>query len=307
MAETSSTAWPHGPRLRQGRGDRALDCWLAGAVAPRRDAPPIVAVHGISRQARQQAELLADRAGRLGRLVIAPHFDEVRWHRYQQVVRGGRSDLALLALMAELRLAGVWRTSTFDLAGYSGGAQFAHRFAMLYPNLVRRLTTCSAGWYTHPDETGFPYGLGGADRRDTGWDWRMRAGLDRFLALPIRIAVGSEDCVSDPNTRRGAVIDAQQGTDRLERAQRWASALARAAVARNLRADVAVTVLPGCGHDFAECVVRGGLDRVIMGPGEADATASATVQSPNGHTEDHACAVSSCGSLAGVQKKGTAP
>ncbi|MGF1554474.1 MAG: alpha/beta fold hydrolase [Paracoccaceae bacterium] len=259
-------------RRRTGRGERALDCWLAGPLDA--TAPPVVAVHGIARGAREQAALLAARADARGRLVVAPRFGERRWPRYQQAVRGGRADLALLALMNELRLTGLWRTPTVDLAGFSGGAQFAHRFAMLYPHLVGRLVVGSAGWYTHPDEAPFPYGLG-PDTETTGWGARMRAGLDRFLALPLRVVVGAEDRVSDPNTRRGPLLDAQQGTHRLERAHRWARALREAAGRRGIAADVSVEVLAGCGHDFADCVVTGGLDRIVLDEDRARAVADA--------------------------------
>ncbi len=149
----------HGLDFRPRPGSADLDCWLA---LPRRisdDRPPLVAVHGLRRDARQQAELFAEQANALGRPVIAPLFDVDRWPRYQQAIRRGRADLALLALMARLRREGIWRTPQFDLFGFSGGAQFAHRFAMLHPETVSRLTTASAGWYTFPDTTRFPHGL----------------------------------------------------------------------------------------------------------------------------------------------------
>ena len=144
-------------RVAEARGD--LSCWLALPPEISIDAPPLVAVHGIRRGARDQASHFAARAAALGRPVIAPLFDVKAWPRYQQVVHRERADLALLALMTELRLAGIWRTRSFELFGYSGGAQFAHRFAMLYPHLVERLTVASAGWYTFPDNRRrYPYG-----------------------------------------------------------------------------------------------------------------------------------------------------
>ena len=46
-----------------------------------------------------------------------------------------------------------WRADfgRVDLVGFSGGAQFAHRFAMLYPGCVRRVVVAAAGWYTYID------------------------------------------------------------------------------------------------------------------------------------------------------------
>ena len=254
---------------RGGKGRGALSCWLALPPRISADAPPLVAVHGISRGARDQAARFAPRAAVLGRPVIAPLFDERRWPRYQQVVRRGRADLALLALMTELRLQGIWRTETIDLVGYSGGAQFVHRFAMLYPDLVRRLTVTSAGWYTFPDDAAFPYGLAARPGRRDDWGPRLAAGLDRFLRLSIQVCVGARDHIPDPATRSRPDVDRQQGGDRMTRAKRWVSALRRVASMRGITPCLDFRVLPDCGHDFRACVRHGGLDRLVV-PG-ADA------------------------------------
>lgn len=249
---------------RAAKGPGALDCWLALPTEIAEDASPLVAVHGIRRGAQSQAELLGARAASQGRPVIAPLFDERAWPRYQRVVHGGRADLALLALMRELRLAGIWQTPTFELSGFSGGAQFAHRFAMLYPQFVSRLTAVAAGWYTFPDTAPYPRGLAVRPGRSDDWGPRFAAGLDRFLRIPIQVCVGERDCVPDSKTRGGASIDAHQGKDRVTRASRWAEALNAAAVARGITAQIAFQRLPGCGHDFGDCVRDGGLDHVVL-------------------------------------------
>ncbi len=258
--------WP-----RKGRG--ALDCWIALPNEIAADAPPLVAIHGIQRGVRDQAELYAARASVLGRPVIAPLFDAKEWPNYQQVVRKKRADLALLALMSELRLSGIWRTRNFELAGYSGGAQFAHRFAMLYPHLVARLTVISAGWYTFPDTAVFPYGLAARAGREDDWGPRLAAGLDRFLRLPIQVCVGAQDNVRDSNTRSGVAIDRQQGADRVTRAARWAEALGEVAAAGGIRPRVKLAMLPDCGHDFRACIRQGSLDRLVLPDAEAVFTA----------------------------------
>lgn len=246
--------------------DRDLDCWVA---VPRRlnsAAPPLVAVHGVRRGARDQARLFASRAASQGRLVIAPLFDQARWPRYQQVVHKGRADLALFALLDRLRQTGLLSADQIELFGFSGGAQFAHRFAMFYPDHLTRLCVAAAGWWTFLDDAPFPYGLGAAsDKCDSGA--RMRLRLDRFLRLPIAVAVGARDCVSDRNTRRGAAIDAQQGRSRLVRAGAWTAALEKAARRRGVKADMRFHILPDCGHSFRDCVRRGGLDGLVL-PGD---------------------------------------
>ena len=241
-----------------------LSCWIALPDRISRTQTPVVAVHGIRRNARQQADLLAARASVLGRPVIAPLFDAQRWPRYQQAVRRGRADLALLTLMRKLRREGVWLTDQFDLAGFSGGAQFAHRFAMLHPELVARLTTASAGWYTFPNEMPFPYGLAPRSRRSDAWSAVTREKFKRFLTIPTQVCVGADDNVRDRNTRTGPAIDTQQGVHRMARAIRWTRALQDAAHDVGLKPRASFIALSACGHDFRQCVLRGGLDRIII-------------------------------------------
>ena len=256
---------------RPGHGRHGLAAWIALPAEPGPDPTPLVAVHGIRRGAREQAAAFADRATALGRPVIAPEFDAARWPLYQQAVRRGRADLALLELMAELRLAGIWRTARFELFGYSGGAQFAHRFAMLHPHLLRRLSLAAAGWYTFPDAAPFPYGLGPRGAEGTDWGAMASARLAEFLALAATVVVGEDDDRPDEHTRRGEAIDRQQGTNRRARAGAWVAALGRAAAVRGLPAPaLRLRVLPGSGHDFTECMERGGLGALVLGAPAAD-------------------------------------
>lgn len=243
---------------RPGRGPRALDCWLALPAEPRPGARPLVAVHGISRGAREQAEAFALAAAARGRVVIAPLFDEARWNGFQRAVAPRRADAALLALLAELEGEGVIAPGLVDLFGFSGGAQFAHRFAMLYPHRLRGLSVCAAGWWTMPDATAFPYGLGGAQGA------LLAAGLDRFLGLDIVVSVGSDDDRPDAATRSAPALDAAQGPDRVSRARAWVAAL-RAEAARRSLPDPKLTfaLLPFCGHDFGACAAAGLVDLTL--------------------------------------------
>lgn len=242
---------------RPGCGPRALDCWLALPSEPRPGARPLVAVHGISRGAQEQAEAFAPAAAE-GRVVIAPLFDAARWNGYQRAVARRRADAALLALLAELEGEGVIAAGPVDLFGYSGGAQFAHRFAMLYPHRLRRLSVCAAGWWTMPDASAFPYGLGGAQGA------LLAAGFDRFLGLDILASVGAEDDRPDAATRSTPALDAAQGPDRVSRARAWVAALRAEAARRGLSGpSPRLAMLPGCGHDFGACAAAGLVDLTL--------------------------------------------
>ena len=198
-----------------------LGCWLALPDRPARDAPSLVAVHGVRRAADEQALLLGHRASLTGRPVIAPCFDHRHWPRFQRIGSRSRADQALIALLEELARDGIGSARRFDLFGFSAGAQFAHRFAMLHPERLLRLTVAAAGWYTFPDAHPYPLGLGPGPSGNDRLAATMRARLGHFLQLPIDICVGTRDDRRDRNTRRGACIDGQQGLHRVERAQRW--------------------------------------------------------------------------------------
>jgi pimeloyl-ACP methyl ester carboxylesterase len=235
------------------------DAWIVGQTAGD-TLPPLVAVHGITRGVEEMVTLLAPRARATGRTIVVPHFDRVNWPRYQRAACSHRADWALLRLMSALRQDRRVGDGRFDLSGFSGGAQFAHRFAWLYPDMVGRLCATAPGWWTFPDAgASWPYGMapgsGGAE------SFRLQANLRRFLDREIVVCVGSDDVERDANLRQGGAIDVQQGATRVERARRWCAAAEAAARAEGLRPNITLRVLQGCGHSFADCVIHGGLDR----------------------------------------------
>ena len=247
-------------RLTQG-----LDCWVVIPEKLNRKLPPLVAVHGVGRGAKNQAALHMGRATAQGRMVIAPLFDEKTWTGYQRIAtRGRRPDLALLTLLETVSF--VWGVNTrkVSLFGYSGGAQFAHRFAMLHPHRLERLTVCSAGWYTWPDEQLFPYGVGSPTRRRLSLGGIAAGNLDRFLQIPINVAVGELDNQIDPLTRDNDALNEQQGTHRLARASRWTTVLRECAMQRGINAQIDLHVLREAGHDFRQCMRSGLLSRLAM-------------------------------------------
>lgn len=235
------------------------DAWIVGPTADDM-LPPLVAVHGITRGVDEMVTLLAPRAQTTGRTIVVPHFDRASWPRYQRAACSQRADWALLRLMSALRQERRVGHGRFDLSGFSGGAQFAHRFAWLYPDMVGRLCATAPGWWTFPDtRASWPYGIGAG--RTGAESFRLRANLRRFLDREIVVCVGSDDVERDANLRQGPGIDDQQGTTRVQRARRWCAAAEAAARAEGLQPDITLRVLQGCGHSFAECVAHGGLDR----------------------------------------------
>jgi len=220
-------------------------------------ARPLVVVHGISRRAQVHLATFAPMAEMSGRILIAPLFSKARCKRYQQlVVDPCRADKALLATLRAVAKKTGYDMGEVDLFGFSGGAQFAHRFAMMHPERVRRLAVASAGWYTLPDlEEAFPYGLASTDNGRE----RFRAKLPDFLAIPTLVMVGERDLARDNSLRRRPELDRRQGLTRVERAARWSQAMRQAAADRGIHAEISFRVLPTCGHSFEACAQDGGL------------------------------------------------
>ncbi len=257
----------HAPVFRPGVPGLIPDTWIVNP-GQTSSAPPLVAVHGITRNTDEVVSHLRLRAQETGCTLVVPLFDKAHWPRYQRAACTHRADWALLRLMTALRAEGSISEQPFVLSGFSGGAQFAHRFAWLYPELVGRLCLTAPGWWTLPDpQTAWPYGIGTAPD-DQGQGFRLRANLRRFLDRPIAICVGDEDVERDRNLRKGTAIDAAQGGTRLERAQNWYTQIEAASRAIGLTPQVSLHILPNCGHSFVDCVLRGGIDTHYIPPAE---------------------------------------
>ncbi len=236
-------------------------------------APTLVVIHGISRNAAEMATRFAWHPEFSGVNIIAPLFDRERFGKYQQLLLDSpsqtRSDAALFSLLDALGSSHGIDTQRVLLFGFSGGAQMAHRLAMLYPQRVRALCVVAAGWYLMPDPAlPYPYGLkdgpAQADQPCTA------------LSVPIRVMVGNHDRRTDPNVRMDPLIVTHQGTNRLRRARSWALALRQQARAQNIAHDVEMIVLQGGTHDFRQCVFEAGLiekaaQALLPRPGSASA------------------------------------
>ncbi|MDX8348106.1 hypothetical protein SLH49_08915 [Cognatiyoonia sp. IB215446] len=223
-------------------------------------APPVLAIHGLNREVELMADLLARQADVTGRTIILPVFDRNSWPHYQRAACKKRSDWALLALLRVLRDEGWIGAAPPDISGFSGGAQFAHRFTWLYPENVRRLCVVAPGWWTFPDTRGsYPLGVGMENLGGNALAFRLRANIGRFLAREVVVMVGDLDVMQDKNLRNDADIVSQQGANRVQRARSWAAAMKRAARRERVRPNIRFQLMENCGHGFADCVANGGL------------------------------------------------
>lgn len=222
----------------------------------------IVLVHGVTRRAAEQIFRFRDLADQTGAILVAPFFSRSAFGLYQQVVdphSGTRADLALVDILEAIGKETGASTERVHLFGYSGGAQFVHRFVMLYPELAASMVVASAGWYTFPDERlPYPYGLASSP---LAGDIEPK----RFLAVERHVLVGAHDTGRGDNLRVSRKIDAIQGTNRIERARRWFDAMEDASRRYGVHPPGATfEIIPGVGHSFATSARRRSLPARVM-------------------------------------------
>jgi pimeloyl-ACP methyl ester carboxylesterase len=227
-------------------------------------ARTFIAVHGITRNAVEQAEFFAPFAERYGVVLIAPLFPEDRFRDYQRLGRegkGARADAVLHEIVTEVGSLIGSRTDKLYLFGYSGGGQFVHRYTMAHPERVARIVVAAAGWYTFPDPTvNYPMGI----KPPFSGLPDIRFNFRRFLSVPTCVMVGENDVHRDPELRRSGRIDRQQGINRLERGKRWLKVMRAATRAHRLDTPYLFRVLPRSNHSFAACMERGKMGRQVF-------------------------------------------
>lgn len=235
-----------------GLPEREYYVFLPAALKP--GAEPLVLVHGISRNAAELVLRFAEQADRTGVPLIAPLFRGEIYGQYQQacdVKRGLRSDLALCDILGDAARRFGLETNRIALFGFSGGAQFAHRFSLMHPHRVRACVPASAGWYTMPDPLlAWPLGLD--DMPGGPVDPAARR-------VPFHLIIGQRDRHDDPALRRDPELDRIQGTDRRARAKAWHRALHKA----GWNPASSLTVLPRTRHNFT-CAHRHGLTQTVF-------------------------------------------
>lgn len=232
----------------------SLPFWL---YQPQRLTTPdrmIVAVHGISREYEQQLDAYKVLADRMGCWLLVPEFGREQFRSYQRLAKQSndlRADVELNSVLVALKSRLQQPFLKLHLCGYSGGAQFAHRYALLHPQKLASLVVSSAGWYTFPDSTqNYPYGIARWPR------WMAELKLQEMLEVPLLVMVGSDDTGREKSLRQTPRLDRQQGVHRLERAERWVAAQ------NKMRSDAQVKPvkfhkLTGVGHDFSACFQQG--------------------------------------------------
>ncbi len=232
------------------------------------EPPLVVSVHGISRNVHEHARLLSAYCEMYGAVLVVPFFSEEQHPDYQRlgrVGRGKRADLALNMIVAEVAQATGASAEQFYLFGFSGGAQFAHRYAMAHPHRVASAVFAAAGWYTMPNSNRrFPHGTRPSKKLPG-----LMFDAEEFLCVPMTVMVGADDTGSG-GLRRAERLDREQGTNRVERAHSFTAAMKEAAEAHHLESQVSCIEVANCDHSFRRSILRGGVGdkvfEILFGP-----------------------------------------
>ena len=202
----------------------------------------LVSIHGQSRGAVSYAGRFTAFADQHNYIVLAPRFPPSV--RFQELGIGGeRADLRLLELVEELAAEYAVEASRFDLFGYSGGAQFAHRFLYIQPARLRSVVVGAPGTVTLPsDRDRWPVGIRGLAKAAG-----VRFNLEEVRRPRVMLIVGADDVTLD-------------GLNQSERAMRTGTT--RLGRTRSLHASWLVA---GIDHQYVEIPNSGhGLDDQII-------------------------------------------
>jgi pimeloyl-ACP methyl ester carboxylesterase len=223
-----------------------------------RSAHAVVLVHGASRGAARQFREFLPAAIQHGFPLIAPTFSAVAFPGYQRLAGADGPMAAANAfrlMLSDIATEFGLDTAQVDLVGFSGGAQFAHRFAMVDPGRVRRMVLASSGWFTLLDPARpFPEGIATSSTLHTA-----TVDVDRFLRVPMHLLVGERDVGRDQKLRSNGSLDRRQGRHRLARALHWIDHLEAVAAQKGLPSEITFDLLPETRHSFREAVEKGGL------------------------------------------------
>ena len=181
-----------------------------------RRLPLVVIMHGTQRTAERYRTMFQEFCEKHECVVVAPLFpagivEEGDLHGFKRILRHGiRYDNALLDIVDQVQTR--WRVdgSRFMLHGFSGGGQFAHRFAYLHPDRLNAVSIGAPGRVTRIDPTN-SWWLGTGDVKER---FGIELDLDALRQVPVQMIVGADDTATWEIAEPG--IDAG-GETRVER------------------------------------------------------------------------------------------
>jgi len=211
----------------------------------------IVLVHGTDRRPEQLRDLYLPLAEELGCVLLAPFFpaaltDDEETHNYIFLhYREILFDEILLSMVEEAREQFNLSMGKFWLAGFSGGAQFANRFAYLHASRIAGVSIAAPGMITLLDmEQPWFSGIGGVEGKlGKAVDW---VGLRE---LTVHVAVGANDTRPEVTIPQASPLYCPRindsGNTRVDRARKLHEMLVEAGIKSQLDEVPDADHLPG--------------------------------------------------------------
>jgi pimeloyl-ACP methyl ester carboxylesterase len=217
-----------------------------------RSAQVAVLVHDTMRTVENYRAAFTEWAERTATVLLLPLFPagvgspfDLHGYKYLEA-HGVRYDLVLIGMLDEAAAHFGLDVRRFLLYGFSGGAQFAHRFAMLYPERIRAVSVAAPGGVTIPRDDA-DWWVGTAD---SGPRFGRRVGDGSLVGLRVQTLVGDADVqtweVSGPRVRSSPYWmpgGDDAGPDRVSRVAKLGDAFEAAGAA------VTRTIVAGAAHD----------------------------------------------------------
>ena len=232
-------AWP-GPMLR------------VFAVEPdglAADAPVVIVMHGVGRNADEYRDNWVDLAEHYGLRVYVPEFSKQDFPGAEHYNLGGigtgkpRAYGAIEPLFRYVQDKRGVTAPSYVIFGHSAGAQYVRRFVCFAePEHMAFAISANAGWYTLPStDEAWPYGLGGIPEGEcTPKAW---------LQQPVLVMLGDKDIdPADPSLRHTPEAD-RQGPYRMARGLYFMDVAAAEAAALDVPLAWQVRTVPGVAHD----------------------------------------------------------
>jgi predicted peptidase len=206
-----------------------------------RPLPLIVVMHGTQRTAERYRDAYREFAEENDAVILAPLFpagiaEPGDLHGFKKLrFHGIRFDELLLDIVAEVGERYLVETERLYLHGFSGGGQFAHRFAYLHPERLAAVSIGAPGRVTriNPD---VPWWPGTADLRE---QFGKDLDLPALRRVAVHMVVGAEDTDTWEIQEQGVDAGGDTRIDRLT---------ALRANFESHRVPVSFDLVPGVGH-----------------------------------------------------------
>lgn len=222
---------PGAGRFETTHAGRPIPVWYFLPQQAGPDAPVLVVMHGVNRDADRYRDEWQPYAEKYGCLLVVPEFSREAFPDEEHYNQGNTRDdqgrpeprdewsfSYIEPVFDAARKAAGNRSTHYSLYGHSAGAQFVHRFLYFVPRArVTKAIAANAGWWTLPDPViDFPYGLGGSAVDAEA--------LRAMLGKPLTVLLGTAD--TDPNhvNLRKTPEAMAQGQHRFARGQNFYSA-----------------------------------------------------------------------------------